>query len=367
MKRTRLFVIFSILTAIFLFGTAAICNQCSTGTQTTEGDVSDEQSVDLTGSDQSAEEEAAVDDTEEAGDPEGEADTGVEEENSLPVIESVTADGRDVTDETEMYAFVGRSLDFRVQASDPDGDVLGFEIWEVERAHIDSEEQIDNIYEFVLTPDSAGEGSLGVSVSDIEYDSDSWTITLNIGTEEGGSGGYVYDDIIVAPDPALSGSVDEDEGVRLASASSGAPDIYVGDTPSGGTTKGFLSFDLGELTGKNIDEAELVISSLTRLNDPSSLLGSNLDFFAVNYGTSLDRSDYTTGTYTYLAGMSPGRTSYTISGNVLRDAIQEVLDDPGRDNFQVKLFFENANTNGDADGFAIYMSDVQLNITYYPA
>lgn len=84
-------------------------------------------------------------------------------------------------------------------------------------------------------------------------------------------------------------------------------------------------------------------------------------------GSSLDGSDYRTGEYTYLAGMSPEQRSFTISGETLKNALQEVLDDSGRTYFQVKLFFENTNTDENADGFSIRLDHVRLNITYYPA
>jgi hypothetical protein len=373
MQKKKLFVIVSILTVIFLFGTAAICNQCGIGTESTEEDTSDEQSQ-VSGSGNQEASGATVDDettaTDGTGDTEGGEDTEGEEssegENNPPIIESVTLGDRSVINEDEIITFTGRELPFTVQSSDPDGDELRYDHW-IEGADVVSVEQIDNEYHFVVIPTSTGNNEVEVAVFDEEDAADNGTTILSVGFEEGSGGGFVFDDITIAPDVSLSGSIDEDRVVSIAGDSSGVPSVYIGDTPAGGITKGFLSFNVRELSEKTVDEAEIIISSFTRVNDPESLLGSNLDFFAVDYGESLDGSNYTTSRYTYLTGMAPDRSSFRISGNTLKDAIQEVLDDSGRDNFQVKLFFENANTDGDADGFIIYMSDIQLIVTYYPA
>ena len=58
-------------------------------------------------------------------------------------------------------------------------------------------------------------------------------------------------------------------------------------------------------------------------------------------------------------------TSYTISGENLNRELQNVLDDPGRDYFQLKLGLDGITNNDDVhDGVKTDLREVFLDITY---
>lgn len=290
-----------------------------------------------------------------------------DEENNPPVIGVVIADGVTVEIGDEVITDIGDSIIFEVQASDPDDDELLYT----------ASDNLDNIMEVIKinnnhaqfgweAPETFGNYDITIAVSDEEEAADTRVIPVNVIHAVGIiPEDYITDERTIAPDPALSGCMSESRIPSLASDGSGTPSIYVGDSTDGSNVKGYLSFNVNDLSGTIIIEAEVVITHFGRVGDPTSLHGSLLDFYAVNYGGSLDGSDYRTGSSTGLASMAPESTSFTISVSELIEEIQEVLDDPGRDNFQLKLFFQNANTNGDPDGFEIILSNVSLLITYY--
>jgi hypothetical protein len=370
MRKNKLYVFLSILTIIFLFGTAAICTQCGASIDEAVGGLGDDVDEEPPGTEPGGEQPPGTEpgETPPGDEPPLDDEPPLEGENNPPVIEVVIANGVTIEAEDGVTTITGNSINFEVQASDPDDDELLYTATDnlgntMEVIKIDN-----NHAQFGwVAPETAGNYDVTIAASDEEEAADLRVIPVSVGHEEGGSGGYVQDDITVVPDPALSGCMSESRIPSLASDSTASPDIYVGDSTDGSNVKGYLSFDVNSLSGKTIVEAEVVITHFGRTGDPTTLLGSDLDFYAVNYGDSLDGSDYRTGSYTHLASMAPESTSFTISGSELIEEIQEVLDDPGRDYFQIKLFFQNANGNGDPDGFVIYLSDVVLHITYYPA
>jgi hypothetical protein len=380
MRKNKLYVFLSILTIIFLFGTAAICTQCGANIDKAVGGLGDNIDEEPSGTEPGGEQPSGTEPGETPpGDepPDGElplddeppsGDEPPDEENNPPVIEVVIANGVTIEVGDEVITITRNSINFEVQASDPDDDELLYTATD-NLGNIMEVIKIDNNHAQFgwVAPDTAGNYDVTIAASDEEEAADLRVIPVSVGHEEGGSGGYVQDDTTVVPDPALSGNMSESEIPSLASNSSGTPCIYVGDSADGSNIKGYLSFNVNGLSGKTIVEAEVVITSFAPTGDPTTLLGSDLDFYAVNYGDSLEGSDYRTGSYTHLASMTPESTSFAISGSELIEEIQEVLDDPGRDYFQIKLFFQNANGNGDPDGFVIYLSDVVLHITYYPA
>jgi len=370
MRKNKLYVFLSILTIIFLFGTAAICTQCGANIDEAVGDLGDDVDEEPPGTEPGGEQPSGTEPGETPPDEEPPLDEELplDEENHPPVIEVVIADDTVIEAGDEIITITGNSINFEVQASDPDDDELLYTATD-NLGNIMEVIKIDNNHAQFgwVAPETSGNYDVTIAASDEEEAADLRVIPVSVGHEEEGSGGYVHDDIRVVPDPALSGNIGESRVVSLASESSSAPNIYVGDSADGSNIKGYLSFDVYSLPGKTIVEAEVVITHFGRIGDPTTLLGSDLDFYAVNYGDSLDGSDYRTGGYTHLTSMAPDRDSFSISSDDLINEIQEVLDDPGRDNFQLKLLFQNANTNGDPDGFEIILSNVSLFITYYPA
>jgi len=165
---------------------------------------------------------------------------------------------------------------------------------------------------------------------------------------------------------SLSGQVNENREVFLASDSSGTPYIYVGDlyvpaTDSHLKAQGFLSFDISVIEGDNVAETWLNVSGST-VGDPTTLMCA-MAIASTNYGDSLTGSDYTSSASTLTSVFPLDHNDFSFTNSSLRNAVQSALD-AGRQYFQVKFYITSANDNHNADGFTIYLSDVMLEVEY---
>jgi len=140
--------------------------------------------------------------------------------------------------------------------------------------------------------------------------------------------------------------------------------IYVGDTT--GTPpaqyRGFLSFDVSSIAGKNVLDAWLTLRG-TRVGIPESLM-RELAVASLNYGNSLDAGDFglSVSTLTSFYPLST-RTDFSFTNNQLKNAVQSALDS-GRQYFQVMLYIGNTSNNDSKDGFEFYLSNVGLEVSY---
>ena len=162
------------------------------------------------------------------------------------------------------------------------------------------------------------------------------------------------------PVDTLTGQVNEDGPVFIAADSSGAPSIYVGDLITNVKVKGFISFDINELAGRNIISARLNIKG-AGVGNPSAMPG-NLGIGSTNYGNSLDASDYTSPVNS-IASFRPGFRVMDISNNQIKDYIQSVATAGGR-YAQFVLGYASTSNNGVADGLSILSGDISLEVTY---
>ena len=162
------------------------------------------------------------------------------------------------------------------------------------------------------------------------------------------------------PITTLTGQVNEDGPVFKSSDSSGAPSFYVGDLATNIKVKGFVSFDISELAGKNIISARLNMRG-TAVGTPAAY-SSNLRISSTNYGSSLDSADFSSPT-SFIRGFRPGFNDLSFSNDQLRDYLQAVATAGGR-YAQFVLAYEGIANNGAADGRSILVQDVSLEVTY---
>ncbi|MGM0651931.1 MAG: hypothetical protein ACQES4_04010 [Bacillota bacterium] len=162
------------------------------------------------------------------------------------------------------------------------------------------------------------------------------------------------------PIATLTGQVNEEGQTFKSSDSSGVPTIYVGDLPTNLNVKGFISFDISELAGKNIVSANLNLWG-TAVGNPSAHSG-NLGIYSTNYGSSLDSADYSSPVDS-IRSFRPGFSDLSFSNNQLRDYIQSVAS-AGGTHAQFRLEYPSATNNGVADGRSILVQDISLDINY---
>jgi hypothetical protein len=168
------------------------------------------------------------------------------------------------------------------------------------------------------------------------------------------------EEISISPDADLSGSVRDTGNVWIAS--SVGNQIILGDTSEDKQTKGYLSFDIRELHGKTVQDAEINFSELDKVNNPE--FAAYLDVKAVNYGNSLDSDDFAFGGVS-LARIPTSSTSYTISGDTLKNELQKILESSETDYFQVKLGLSSkTNNDGTEDFLGFFLNDAWLYIIY---
>jgi len=168
----------------------------------------------------------------------------------------------------------------------------------------------------------------------------------------------------IYPNENLSGTV-YDNGHSYSAgehATEGDMRVYVGDVRSGFQMKAYLSFDITELHGKEVQNAEIHFTNLIKRGAPESF-ASYIVVKAYDYGTVLDADDFPPGG-TSLTMILLSSTSHVISNGTLITELQNALDS-SRSYFQVRLSL-NGTTNGDAisDYFYFDISDVLLQITY---
>jgi hypothetical protein len=165
----------------------------------------------------------------------------------------------------------------------------------------------------------------------------------------------------IYPNENLSGTLYATGHVQ--SASEHFMRIFVGDTDSAIQARGFLSFNISELHGKEVQNAEIHFINLIKGGTPESF-ASYMVVKACNYGTVLDADDFPPDG-TSLARIPLSSTSHVISSDTLITELQEVLDS-SRSYFQVRLSL-NETTNGDgiSDGFYFDINDVLLQINYF--
>ena len=132
MKKSKLYVIVAILTTIFLFGTAAFCNQCGVNPEEEKEDIEEAEEEKAAEERREAEEEKTAEERREAEEEkEAEEEEGEEipeeppEENHPSIIETILVYDTVVEGKDEVEV-KGVEAIFTIEASDIDGDELTY-------------------------------------------------------------------------------------------------------------------------------------------------------------------------------------------------------------------------------------------------
>ena len=350
MKKNKMYILLAILTAIFLFSFAALCNQCGTTTEEEKTGVGEEEET-------ATEEEETVEE-EETATEEGETteeETAEEEEEEEEVAEE---DRQEPTIELEIYQGpipADGICYYRVQAT-----VSGNPAPSVE-----------------FSKDDSG-SAWGTKKAQVNlYDpSETYTLVATATNSEGTD----TDSIIISwgcevpePEPteveveffaevSKCGYIFQDTG-----AYSGTDIVYIGDTATDKVIKGYLSFDIGSISALEditITEVEVEIPGVVIYYGSPWLAGDILNIKVYPYGDTLDLSDYAVGgELVKTFDTSSTLDDFSFSSSKLKDELQKAVD-ISRENFQFKFGLNTHSNNHDADCYKFLPSSCKIKIKY---
>ncbi|MEA2016130.1 MAG: hypothetical protein U9O59_05445 [Actinomycetota bacterium] len=256
--------------------------------------------------------------------------------NNPPEISEITFMGNHYT---------GIEYTFSVAASDPDGDSLTY-YWTVEGGSLNDTE--NNPVKWTM-PDIPGNYDITVMVND-------------------GNGGEAVKreevEVIEFPNAALSQAAGGGYIIKDTAAIK-TKIIYVGDNSSNKPVRGYLSFDICGLAGKEVIDAEIKFDNYDISGFPQDLI-SSIWLERVNWIGDIKKADY------YLTGPLLGEysiPSFTCSNQVLIDELNEAIDN-GEDRFQIRLrhkgYLTNHDSSWDVMCYGGSLLPVEFTVYYLP-
>ena len=248
------------------------------------------------------------------------------------------------------WMIAGESYAMLVQASDPDGDPLSYSWAITGPGSANMANPQANPLQW--SPAVSGEYAVQVTVRDNRGGESVYSTTVSVVMEA-----------VKKPVAAETGFVIKDHMANLAAG------IYAGDFSNNRTCRGFISFDIGEISG-TVKKVELILSQPRVEGSPAFMHGTlGLWVGVVDWGgRPLTVADYNlTGTgiqafteYDIAIVSIPGESDVKLA-NELQKKMNE-----GKTRFQIRLHFAQESTNNDnsLDGVAYQMDNVTLKIYF---
>jgi hypothetical protein len=172
----------------------------------------------------------------------------------------------------------------------------------------------------------------------------------------------------IGADESLSGYIEGNE-VADADAWPTCCDLLVGDSSHNRYLKGYLTFDIRELSDLGviaIKEVEIRIHGVTSLGKPWEA-GSQMNIKVFDYGNSLDPDDFKLGGNTVkIFNTSPSLSNLTFSTTELKNELKSYVSS-GRPLFQLKFSLNGKSSNGISDFYRIHEDYAILYVKYETA
>ena len=243
--------------------------------------------------------------------------------------------------------FIGSTIDVKVIANDPDGDILNYE-WTAAEGSFADENANDTEY---IVPGNPGSYQITVKVSD-----------GNGGTDE------KTKQIIISPPPQTQQTMEvpRDENgfiVKDIKCTINFP-LFVGDSVENKPIRGFVSFDITGLTGATIDNATLKFADTYQHGDPYDHLIEAFWVWVVDWGDDyLELGDFDLPPQKSLGEYS--NPDITINNHDLKDALQTAIDN-GKEKFQIMIKHKGwlTNNNNTYDTVSFPQGSIKLNVEY---
>ena len=256
--------------------------------------------------------------------------------NNPPEISEITLMGNH---------YIGLEYTISAAATDIDGDSITYH-WSVNGGSLTD----PNINPVKWTmPDTAGSYTITVAVDDGNGGQDEKTETVEVLAMPG----------VNLPQIPGGGYILKESFATVVSS------CAVGDASNNKPYRGFLSFDISSLAGKEVISAEMKFNHYFIYNDPYSLI-EKIWVESVYWGTDdIKLGDY--GIPSYLLGEYDIPT-FTCSGQALVDELNHAITD-GHDRFQIMLRHKGFATDNDGNADAIMyggLYPVEFNVSYLP-
>lgn len=423
MRKNKLYIVLAVLTIIFLFSFAALCNQCSAPTED-KVDVGEEDPPD--GENTEDEDIPSGDDAAEEDDPGDDAEDS-EDEAEAPTIELIIYEG-------PLYSSGDGVCYYRIRADvtgepNPDIDFSKDDsggAWGSKKVQINLSDPSDSYTLTVTATNSEGSASDSIALTwgcnsppviasivvdeDFHYTDETYHVVVNTSDPDGDplsviwnvSGGSINDshanpmnwtapsaagdyDITVEVDDGNGGTATLTKSVEVfpalpppvaamdmsyVNAESGYivadqevinnTGIFAGDSTTNKVCRGYMSYDITSLSGVTVTDATLTYTIGSIFGTPSFGV---LWLGVTDWGAEpLVVSDFN------LAGVaieSFSTSSFTCSNQKLIDELQKAIDD-GKSRFQVRIHFASGISDGDGswDGWSYSKNQVILNVVY---
>jgi len=347
MRRNTLHIIISIITIISLFITAATCSFCGRqlGTASEETKVDVEEAADETESEDTHKETAQDTDTAQSDNE----DT----EKKAPTISLAISEGPTYSEADDVCWYrvkatvTGNPAPTITWSQDFSSSSFGKKIAQVNLTR-------DNPNYTLTATATNSEGSTTDSI-DLSWGCDGEEDVESIPEAES-----IVEDTTLNADALLSGYIIDGEGIVYTICASG-------DFNTNKQVKGYLSFDISELGGINVFDAELNIEHIIIEGNPAAI-SSSLNIKAYDYEDSLDFGDFAVGgtsIHTFdITTVGMGDSLVINNNDALINTLQDAIND-GRHWYQLKFGLAGTVSNNDyADLIGFDYTFVTLTINY---
>ena len=345
MRKNKLYFFIAILTIIFLFSFAALCNQCGTATEEEKLDVGEEEAAaeeeEAVVEEAAAEEEEVPAEEEEEEVPaeeEEEEEEAADEEKEAPTIKLETYEGPTPADGICCYrvkAIVTGKPAPTVEFSKDDSHGA----WGSKKVQVNLNDP-GEIYTLTATAtnsEGSDTDSIELSWGCPEPEPEITEIDVPVVVSEGG---YIeWGGIIMQPHDSM----------------------FAGDSVSDKYCRGFMSFDITGIAGATVTDVTLTLGPEQVWGDPTFLGSLWID--VVDWGAGpLVMADYNIG---YVGIESFNDPDITCTHSKLKAELQKAIDD-GKSRFRIRIRFTTQATDSDNqwDGWDYLINEAILKVAF---
>jgi len=337
MRKNKLYFFIAILTIIFLFSFAALCNQCGTATEEEKLDVGEEEAA--VEEEEAVVEEAAAEEEEEVpAEEEEEEEEAADEEKEAPTIKLEIYEGPTPADGICYYrvkVIVTGKPGPTVEFSKDDS----YGAWGSKKVQVNLNDPSETYTLTATATNSEGSDtdSIELSWGCPEPEPEITEIDVPVVVSEGG---YIeWGGIIMQPHDSM----------------------FAGDSVSDKYCRGFMSFDITGIAGATVTDVTLTLAPEQVWGDPTFLGSLWID--VVDWGAGpLVMANYNIG---YVGIESFNDPDITCTHSKLKTELQKAIDD-GKSRFQIRIRFTTQATDNDHqwDGLDYLMNEAILKVAF---